>query len=431
MSFGANCPCDGREDAECQEHSCKLATGPGAPGNSNQCRHCWLRLGGDSSVVAGAGYTTPSSTAPRKLMSCAHFGTDTGQKVLCPSCPNGKVELNVFTCRVHGTCTPLKAVDNIACCTDCPDYESKGSASKISASMMRSDRLVQVACTSDGLGDALLMLTTCQGLTNAGKHVYYALLGGQHGSGAAWQVPWVELFGGYASAGAALLVGQHGRAPTYYPYRGYGEENRTRLAKPRWAHYANGCGGGGVAAALPAPKPLEGEAVAFVERYEGRVVLSPFSAHASRAWALPNWLLLERLLYDAGKRCVVLDGRSHGNTARTERFLSPILRDEAAARVGALLSVAGGFIGNDSGMAHVAGLMRTRGVVLCSQVRGEQVYGIYPSLKVMNGGMDCGGCHWQRQAGWLSRCEKLCADLQSIAPESVVAALNEACPSPS
>jgi hypothetical protein len=38
------CLCDGRTDIRCTEHHCDLA-GPGEPGNPNECRVCWLRLG--------------------------------------------------------------------------------------------------------------------------------------------------------------------------------------------------------------------------------------------------------------------------------------------------------------------------------------------------------------------------------------------------
>ena len=36
--------CDNRTDIRCTASHCDIA-GPGAPGNSNSCRVCWLRLG--------------------------------------------------------------------------------------------------------------------------------------------------------------------------------------------------------------------------------------------------------------------------------------------------------------------------------------------------------------------------------------------------
>ncbi len=38
------CLCTGRADIRCDENHCDIA-GPGAPGDPNNCRICWLRLG--------------------------------------------------------------------------------------------------------------------------------------------------------------------------------------------------------------------------------------------------------------------------------------------------------------------------------------------------------------------------------------------------
>lgn len=39
-----HCLCTNRKDIHCDESHCDLA-GPGQPGNPNQCRTCWVRLG--------------------------------------------------------------------------------------------------------------------------------------------------------------------------------------------------------------------------------------------------------------------------------------------------------------------------------------------------------------------------------------------------
>ena len=52
---GHLCACHGRADIVCNDDHCDLA-GPGGPAGSpeaGQCRYCYLRLGGDPSVMPG------------------------------------------------------------------------------------------------------------------------------------------------------------------------------------------------------------------------------------------------------------------------------------------------------------------------------------------------------------------------------------------
>ncbi len=53
--------------------------------------------------------------------ACVNLGKPTGETQTCESC-KGKVELKVYACSVHGTCTIGKKVDGVACCKDCGDY---------------------------------------------------------------------------------------------------------------------------------------------------------------------------------------------------------------------------------------------------------------------------------------------------------------------
>jgi predicted GH43/DUF377 family glycosyl hydrolase len=78
------------------------------------CFPCWLEKN-------SAGY--------RKIISrnksvettvCPHFGKPTGETRACKTC-SGKVELKLFACAVHGSCTVKKKTDGVACCEGCPD----------------------------------------------------------------------------------------------------------------------------------------------------------------------------------------------------------------------------------------------------------------------------------------------------------------------
>lgn len=49
---------------------------------------------------------------------CIHFGAPTGETVECPTC-TGNVELKVFSCTIHKTCTPTKTVAGHHSCLNC------------------------------------------------------------------------------------------------------------------------------------------------------------------------------------------------------------------------------------------------------------------------------------------------------------------------
>jgi hypothetical protein len=52
--------------------------------------------------------------------ACPLRGEPTGETVTCRTCA-GRVELKLFACSVHGTCTVGKKAEGVACCEGCPD----------------------------------------------------------------------------------------------------------------------------------------------------------------------------------------------------------------------------------------------------------------------------------------------------------------------
>lgn len=54
-------------------------------------------------------------------LPCRHLGPSTGETVECPTC-SGRVQLKLFACAVHGTCTPGKAAPGVANCLGCDSY---------------------------------------------------------------------------------------------------------------------------------------------------------------------------------------------------------------------------------------------------------------------------------------------------------------------
>jgi len=131
------------------------------------------------------------------------------------------------------------------------------------------------------------------------------------------------------------------------------------------------------------------------------------------------------MLMDRGFDVLVIDDRHD----RIGKFRSPKLTGESPARVGAVLHAASCLVGNDSGMSHVAAALGTPTVVLTASIRGDRVFGLYATAKVIQGPLDCGGCHAaDRRDDALRKslgCEQACNNLQAITPERVLAEVEQ------
>jgi ADP-heptose:LPS heptosyltransferase len=269
---------------------------------------------------------------------------------------------------------------------------------------------VQIVVTMDGIGDHVLGLTTAEGLRHdhPGTDVVYVCK--------PWCPDWARLFW----PAHLVTTEEQEDLRTYRPHDTYAVQNAERLARPRWEHYAGACG---TIARLPQPQPLSTEALAWAERYRGCVLLAPWATTPGRTWLLSHWLRLERLLRQQGLSCLVLDGRTNDHD-RNAAFESEVALNEDPVRVAALLSVAACTVTNDSGLAHVSGMFRRPAVVVCAQICGEQMFGIYGTVKTLQGPLLCSGCHWLGPH-WRPACDSLCASLQAIAPETVLAAVRD------
>lgn len=65
----------------------------------------------------------PTKDTKAGKKACAHRGAET-DRVLCSTC-RGRVQLKVFACDKHGTCTEHKKVDGHTCCDGCPDHTER------------------------------------------------------------------------------------------------------------------------------------------------------------------------------------------------------------------------------------------------------------------------------------------------------------------
>lgn len=269
-----------------------------------------------------------------------------------------------------------------------------------------------------GLGDSLLGLLAVGGAARQGRKIAYAVN--------ALTIPFVGMFdGGYDKLlfhdwddqNGIKDVPPDGHQGDLQLNHGYNRECSARCEEPRWARYCRNAGN--VEPVLPRlrdPAML----LDLGKDYKGYVVLSPFSAHPGREYPLQSWLTLERRLVEEGFNIAVLGV----DQDRICKFKSERIISADAEKVGSIIYSASCTISNDSGLAHLSGIMGKPTLVLTGQVTGPSIYGAYPKMRYLSGHLDCGGCWWQPPFD-NGRCGNNCAALWSISPEEIVNMVKE------
>jgi ADP-heptose:LPS heptosyltransferase len=271
------------------------------------------------------------------------------------------------------------------------------------------EKIFEIRNESAGIGDALLGMTIVTGMRR--QHPDVHLMYSVHPHAA----PFVELFTGYDSLW--LTTGKHEMRPDQvfelYSNTSYQRELAERGKGSRAEHYAAVCH---VEPCLPTHHPLPGSTVA------GCIALVPFSSGQDRDWLLPNWLALEDMLMIAGEQVVIL----HDEMDPLKNFKGKKIVNANALEVAGVVKEAKMVIGGDTGIMHLAGCLQTKGIALCAQVRGSQVYGMYPYMEVIDGKLPCSGCYWQATP---PICKFVCASLNQITTQEVFRTYAKLCSS--
>lgn len=225
---------------------------------------------------------------------------------------------------------------------------------------------IQVRSPSAGVGDHLMSLTIAEGLRLAYPECSIVF------SCPAWAHQWVSLFGGYHRLAANPIA-----APTCFCDNTGDWSTFTASGKSRWRWWGEKFG---VKPTIPALKQFD--AGEWPIPYTHAIVLSPFAAFKERTWPLERWLEVERILCQYGFRVVILDDKSD----RCNRFVSEgKLLGKPAVQVTSVIRDALCFVGNDSGMAHVAGMLGVPSVAVASRVSDAGIMDLYPRTKTLGG----------------------------------------------
>lgn len=228
---------------------------------------------------------------------------------------------------------------------------------------------IQVKTISAGIGDALMAMAIGCGLHSQFPASQLVVVAPRK------HHPWLNLFEGFRAIDkprkGPLCYCEHDvGTPSFRAFQGKG--------MARWDYWATEFG---TKPFIPAARPLPASILREVVSYGGRVVLSPFARYEERTWPLERWLEVEQRLLDLGFRCVVLSE----TLVRTDLFKSPKFAGQPPANIAALLNVATHVVGNDSGMAHLAGMLKRPTTAICSYASDANIFGMYPTVSSLGG----------------------------------------------
>jgi len=145
------------------------------------------------------------------------------------------------------------------------------------------------------------------------------------------------------------------------------------------------------------------------------VVISAFANVPTRQWPVHHWIELVDALNARGYYVAAIDGEAQrGRFIQAKRYWG-----WKPANIAALVNAADLFIGCDSGMTHLAGLLERPTIALCAPTSGYTVFGWYENMHAIQSDASCTKCLWRRERGFRRSCGVECEALWRISPQQV------------
>jgi hypothetical protein len=147
------------------------------------------------------------------------------------------------------------------------------------------------------------------------------------------------------------------------------------------------------------------------------LILSPYSTVHLRNWPLHKWLRLAWMFHRRGVGTLAV----HSGVKGLEKF--PHYAGGLPLRTtAACILRAHAVVGNDSGIAHLAGTLGVRSFPLMGPTDPVCVYGYAPEfhpIRVAKERVACVGCHFKQDAGFSFACDEGCEALYMLGVEEV------------
>ncbi len=264
--------------------------------------------------------------------------------------------------------------------------------------------------SAGGIGDSVCALYAACGAANAGHEVIY------HARHHDW-------FARVSHPNLTLLAHAETGINCNSDY-----EAHIRSGSDRKRYYCDSIArGAGIEPFAPAaPAKINREHRAATHGVRGKtnvVLLSPFSAWRAREWPSPHFARLAELLHAGGFDVVALVTAADAARAQVEfgylgSWMSWVYGHDAAW-VGDAILAARCVVGNDSGIAHYAGLLGAPTVAIHAQL-APQILWSCSEVRAVTPDTKCRFCGWQREKSYSDACDRGCSALSSISPETVL-----------
>jgi hypothetical protein len=326
---------------------------------------------------------TPHSAPVVHRLPCIH------EEGIHSHCPLGDESLHIRGCAVHDQCTRRR-------CGTCTDYSTGRTKCSFHVD-------------AGGIGDAVVGLYAACGAADAGYDVTY-------------NCRYPAWFAGVSHPGVTIApfaptsINASGDYSKHLELAGSGGV----LSRPQW--YCDHISAGlGVPKFAPSrPRSVAKPSPVIDPEY---AVLSPFSTETARTWPSERWTKLANEIAASGKRIVGIDGPGdHDSRLRTIFGGTPAnwYWGMSPEWMLGLLAHAELFVGNDSGMAHIAGLLGTPARAVMTHLRPSMVFDCAPSVVGVGAeGWECQGCAWHHASGFRDECNQGCKALQSIGTDLI------------
>lgn len=236
------------------------------------------------------------------------------------------------------------------------------------------DSTILIDQGASGIGDALLGLTAIAGLRAQQPDASIAYNVGESA------IPFVRLFAGPS------VVGKHATPHSSAPVAMHRQMNfnyhkeRQGFETPRWVRYRENI----VTDRSIIPPLLDPEGIqALGTAYEDRVLLFPRSHDINREWPIAHWINLEATLKAAGYKTTIMIPDDDLSAKRAAGLVGPIVSGLPADKLAGAMLNARVVVSNDSGPAHLAGLLGVPAIVVGGILDIEKIYGCYPTVRCL------------------------------------------------
>lgn len=292
----------------------------------------------------------------------------------------------------------------------------------------RTDRMpvLHVFNSAHGIGDHITGLYACVGAIKEGRQVVF-------------HTPFPQWFTRVSHPGLTITgelpAGMdEGETPLELPRIGcrsyvravdlnHDPHSQLRYAgdKARW--YADA-----IAAGIEPARPAAVDRRVHIPRFDfdRYVVLAPFSAWARRDWSAAHWMRLTHLLREAGYEVVAIGTKR--DAKRFDEVFTPTSAlwaiDHAAEWVMDAMLGAACVLGNDSGMSHLAGLLRVPAIAVHAHLPPDFLFA-HARIRSVVPKTSCVFCRWQSDRGHNTACDAACSALGTVGPEEVLRAVTQ------